>query len=68
MDSFGCLNCSLSLFYFYFVTNLRKKTYGVRKITAKPPPLLPYENPFPADYFKINNKEDNPNRFILFLT
>ena len=25
-------------------------------------------NPFPADYFKIDNKKDNANRFILFLT
>ena len=25
MDNFGCLNSSLSLFYFYFATNLRKK-------------------------------------------
>ena len=26
-DNFGCLNSSLSLFYFYFVTNLRKKIW-----------------------------------------
>ena len=26
------------------------------------------QNPFPADHFKINNKKDNPNSFILFLT
>ena len=24
------------------------------------------DNPFPADYFKINSKNDNPKRFILF--
>ena len=29
-------------------------------------PVIEY--PFPADHFKINNKKDNPNRFILFLT
>ena len=44
MDNFGCLNSSLFLFYFYFVTNLRKKyiyIYGVRTLTAKllPPPI-----------------------------
>ena len=27
----------------------------------------PTENPFPADHFKIYNKNDNPKRFILFL-
>ena len=27
IDDFGCLNSSVSLFYFYFVANLRKKLW-----------------------------------------
>ena len=38
MDNFGCLNSSLSLFYFYFATNLRKKIYVVHTLTAESPP------------------------------
>ena len=43
MDNFGCLNSSLILFCFYFVTNLRKKIYGVLTLTVKPstPPYEP---------------------------
>ena len=37
MDNFDYLNTSLSLFSFYFVTNLRKKNYGVRTLTAQSP-------------------------------
>ena len=37
LDNFGCLNNSLSLFYCYFVSNLPKKNYGVRRLTAEPP-------------------------------
>ena len=43
-DNFGCLNSSFSVFYFYFVTNLRKKnqwrTYASRRAStflARPP-------------------------------
>ena len=39
MDNFGCVNSSLSLFYFCFVTNLQKKVYGVRTLTAEPLPF-----------------------------
>ena len=35
---FWCLNSSLSLLYFYFVTNLQKQKYGERTLTAEPPP------------------------------
>ena len=38
MDSLGCLNSPLSSFYFYFVTNLQKKNYGVHTRAAEPPP------------------------------
>ena len=44
IDHFGYLNSSIFLFYFYFVTNLPKKHYGVRTLTTEsltPPP--PYE-------------------------
>ena len=37
INSFGYLNSSLSLFYFYFATNLQKKIYSVRTLTAEPP-------------------------------
>ena len=29
--------------YFYFVINLQKKIYGVRMLTAEPPPRPPYK-------------------------
>ena len=34
MDNFSCLNSS----YFYFVTNLQKKTYGACTLTDEPTP------------------------------
>ena len=42
IDNVGCLK-SLLLFLFYFVTNLRKKNYGVRTLTAEPPPFPSYK-------------------------
>ena len=38
LDSFGCLNSSFSLFYFYLAMNLRKKIYGMRTLAAETPP------------------------------
>ena len=38
MDSFGCLNSSLSLFYFYFVTKLRKKIMAYIRLQLNLPP------------------------------
>ena len=43
IDQFGYLNSSIFLFYFYFMTNLRKKYYGVRTLTTESPPHPPYE-------------------------
>ena len=39
MDNFSCLNSSLSLFCFYFVTSLRKKVYLCLQLNL-PPPLI----------------------------
>ena len=39
MDNFSCLNSSLSLFCFYFVTSLRKKVYVCLQLNL-PPPLI----------------------------
>ena len=38
LDSFGSLNSSFSLFYFYLAMNLREKIYGMRTLTAETPP------------------------------
>ena len=38
IDNFGSLIWIADLFYFYFVTKLRKKNYGVRTLTAETPP------------------------------
>ena len=42
VDNFGCLNSSLSLFYVYFVTNLRKKVMTYVRLQLNLP-LPPYE-------------------------
>ena len=49
MDHLGYLNSSL---YFYFVTNLEKKFYGVLTLTAKSPPspLLTGPPPPPSEH------------------
>ena len=44
MDDIGCLNSSLSLCYFYFVTSLQKN-YGVRRLPAEPP-SFPYTSQY----------------------
>ena len=59
---FWCLNSSLSLLYFYFVTNLQKKKYGERKLTAEPPPSPSQrayfmDDPFPEVHLKVYFEE-----------
>ena len=64
MNIFGCLNRSLSLFYFCFLTNLRKKNFmAYIRLQLKPPPSPPYEPvrppPSKRTYFM-----DDPKSFI----
>ena len=68
MDNFACLNSSLSLFYFYFVTNVQKKiTAYVRLLLNLPPPPIrastllagPPHIPSERTYFM-----DNPNLYL----
>ena len=40
MDNFSCLNSSLSLFCFYFVTSLRKKVYLCLQLNLPPSPHI----------------------------
>ena len=42
MDNFGSLNSAM-YFISIFVTNLRKKFYGVRTLTVEPPQFPQYE-------------------------
>ena len=59
MDNFGCVNSSLSLFYFCFVTNLQKKVYGVRTLTAEPPPFAFYFVEIQSGFFPYPKNELN---------
>ena len=44
MDNFGCLNSSLSLFYFYFVTSLQKKIVACVRLQLNLP--LPHRSQY----------------------
>ena len=63
MNIFGCLNRSLSLFYFCFLTNLRKKNFmAYIRLQLKPPHPLhtsQYAPPSKRTYFM-----DDPKSFI----
>ena len=62
MNNFGCLNSSLSLFYFYFVKNLRKN-YGVSTLTAEPP-----STPHEPIYFQLDHFSPPPSVRTLWIT
>ena len=67
MNIFGCLNRSLSLFYFCFLTNLRKKifmAYIRLQLNPPPPPPSPPYEPVRRPPSKRTYFMDDPKSFI----